>query len=307
MGAALPRVSGRAEAPAHPGGRVRAHRRRLPAHLPEMTTPSRPGARLALVARRSAGQPTEHCPPGFGQVTIYAPRGPEEVVLFVSGDGGWNDASRWRSAAGSRALVVGIDTRVFLEASRPRRAARTRPGISRSSRGRSSYGGGCPPTSGRCWSATRRARRSSTRRSSRRRRKRSRGRSASASARTSRSTMRRVGSAGSSSTRPKGVGSSWPLPRPRSAVDRAPRRRRPVCDPKTTGAFVAGTGAAWLFPPAGRPRLLVARNWEPQFIDSYRAVASAPRPLPSTGRRRASRTFRSSKFRRPGRAQATWP
>src|SRR5215204_7542145 len=52
--------------------------------------------------------------PGFGQVSVYAPSGtPSQVVLFVSGDGGWNlgvipmaEALRDRGA-----LVVGIDVR----------------------------------------------------------------------------------------------------------------------------------------------------------------------------------------------------
>jgi type IV secretory pathway VirJ component len=55
---------------------------------------------------------------GFGQVSVYAPRAtPSEVVLFVSGDGGWNlgvipmaEALRNRGA-----LVVGINVREFLK------------------------------------------------------------------------------------------------------------------------------------------------------------------------------------------------
>jgi type IV secretory pathway VirJ component len=52
----------------------------------------------------------------FGEVTIYSPAGaPDQVVLFLSGDGGWNlgvvpMADRLR---GLGALVVGIDIRVF--------------------------------------------------------------------------------------------------------------------------------------------------------------------------------------------------
>ena len=54
---------------------------------------------------------------GFGQVFVYAPRAaPEQVVLFVSGDGGWNlgvvpmaETLRDRGA-----LVVGIDIRRFI-------------------------------------------------------------------------------------------------------------------------------------------------------------------------------------------------
>jgi type IV secretory pathway VirJ component len=62
--------------------------------------------------------------PTFGTVTTYQPEAPpQEVVLFVSGDGGWNlgvigMAERLRRAG---ALVVGIDIRAFvrsLESSR---------------------------------------------------------------------------------------------------------------------------------------------------------------------------------------------
>jgi len=66
----------------------------------------------------SAGPPTETLrTPGFGQVWVYAPPStPEQVVLFISGDGGWNlgvipmaEALRDRGA-----LVVGIDIRAFI-------------------------------------------------------------------------------------------------------------------------------------------------------------------------------------------------
>jgi type IV secretory pathway VirJ component len=77
---------------------------------------------LCVCADRVAwsGPPTESfAVPGFGQVSAYAPRGtPSQVVLFVSGDGGWNlgvvpmaEALRDRGA-----LVVGIDIRAFVKA-----------------------------------------------------------------------------------------------------------------------------------------------------------------------------------------------
>ena len=73
---------------------------------------------LALVPATFAGPPTETVTvPAFGKVTLYAPEGaPEEVVLFVSGDGGWSlgvvsMAERVRDLG---ALVVGIDIRAFL-------------------------------------------------------------------------------------------------------------------------------------------------------------------------------------------------
>jgi type IV secretory pathway VirJ component len=66
-----------------------------------------------------SGPPTDVLTvPGFGQVSLYAPRAaPSEVVLFVSGDGGWNlgvipmaETLRDRGA-----LVVGIDIRAFVK------------------------------------------------------------------------------------------------------------------------------------------------------------------------------------------------
>jgi type IV secretory pathway VirJ component len=55
--------------------------------------------------------------PGFGNVSVYAPRGaPSQVVIFLSGDGGWNlgvipmaEALRDRGA-----LVAGVDIRTFI-------------------------------------------------------------------------------------------------------------------------------------------------------------------------------------------------
>src|SRR6185503_7104422 len=53
-----------------------------------------------------------------GRVTVYRPSGPPaSVVLFVSGDGGWNQgvipmARRLRDLG---ALVIGIDIRTFLK------------------------------------------------------------------------------------------------------------------------------------------------------------------------------------------------
>ncbi len=55
----------------------------------------------------------------FGQLTLYRPAaGPKAVVLFVSGDGGWNKGmvGMARALAGEGALVVGIDIRGYLKA-----------------------------------------------------------------------------------------------------------------------------------------------------------------------------------------------
>jgi type IV secretory pathway VirJ component len=54
----------------------------------------------------------------FGKVTLYTPPAePEQVVLFISGDGGWNlgVVDMARELAGLDALVVGIDIRHYLK------------------------------------------------------------------------------------------------------------------------------------------------------------------------------------------------
>lgn len=72
---------------------------------------------VLLHAAVLAGQPQTFSMPSFGPVTVYAPASPpEQVVLFISGDGGWNlgvvsMAERLRETG---ALVAGIDIRRFL-------------------------------------------------------------------------------------------------------------------------------------------------------------------------------------------------
>lgn len=81
-----------------------------------------------LLAAAPAGQGVDRFTvPTFGQVTVYRPAGPSsQVVLFISGDGGWNlgvvsMAERLRDLG---ALVVGIDIRTFLKSlSSPSRCA----------------------------------------------------------------------------------------------------------------------------------------------------------------------------------------
>jgi type IV secretory pathway VirJ component len=71
-----------------------------------------------LVARSLAAAPTETFTFGAaGPVAIYAPAGPPRaVVLFVSGDGGWNlgVVSMAERLRGLGALVVGIDVRTLI-------------------------------------------------------------------------------------------------------------------------------------------------------------------------------------------------
>ena len=53
----------------------------------------------------------------FGNVTLYQPAHPARVVLFVSGDGGWNEGvvDMAKGLAALDALVIGIDIRSYLE------------------------------------------------------------------------------------------------------------------------------------------------------------------------------------------------
>jgi type IV secretory pathway VirJ component len=71
-----------------------------------------------LVASSLAAAPTETFTFGAaGPVVVYAPAGPPEaVVLFLSGDGGWNlgVVSMAERLQGLGALVVGIDIRTFI-------------------------------------------------------------------------------------------------------------------------------------------------------------------------------------------------
>jgi type IV secretory pathway VirJ component len=54
----------------------------------------------------------------FGKITLYVPPAePDQVVLFISGDGGWNlgVVDMARELAGLDALVVGVDIRHYLK------------------------------------------------------------------------------------------------------------------------------------------------------------------------------------------------
>jgi type IV secretory pathway VirJ component len=66
-----------------------------------------------------SGPPTDVLTvPGFGHVSLYAPRAaPSQVVLFVSGDGGWNLGviPMAETLRDHGALVVGIDIRAFVK------------------------------------------------------------------------------------------------------------------------------------------------------------------------------------------------
>ncbi len=73
---------------------------------------------MNLVGQGGPATPESLTVPTFGRVMVYAPTSaPDQVVLFISGDGGWNlgvvsMAERLRDLG---ALVVGIDIRTFLK------------------------------------------------------------------------------------------------------------------------------------------------------------------------------------------------
>jgi type IV secretory pathway VirJ component len=232
-----------------------------------------------------AGQPSETLTlPTFGKVELYAPKGmPDQVVLFVSGDGGWNlgvvsMAERVRDLG---ALVVGIDIRAFVksleaskscaypagaleELSRAVQLHRRLPAYKRpilvgySSGATLVYAAlaAAPPETfagaislGFC-----------------------------SDLEIHNAPCRQRGLAFEKKTRGVGYdlapfgGLAAPWMVLQGEVDQ-------VCDPATTRAFVAATGATRLFslPKVGHG-FSVPRNWEPQFVEAYRAIASAHAP-----------------------------
>lgn len=74
---------------------------------------------LVMASHESVAQRAETLTvPTFGTVTIYQGRGtPKQVVLFISGDGGWNlgVVAMAEQLRDEGALVVGIDIRTFMK------------------------------------------------------------------------------------------------------------------------------------------------------------------------------------------------
>lgn len=224
--------------------------------------------------------------PGLGEVTLYRPDGEvREVVVFLSGDGGWNHgvvdmAQRLR---GEGALVAGVDVRKLLhtlnqatpcaypggvleELSRAVQQFAHLPAYHRpilvgySSGATIVYAAlaGAPAETfagavslGFCPDLALTA--------------------------TPMCRMRGVGY----TRRPKGTGIDL-LPYPASTVPWMVLQgdQDQVCDPPSTRAFVEKTGQARLFwlPKVGHGYGVPAR-WEPQFVEAYRAVLAA-RPAP---------------------------
>jgi type IV secretory pathway VirJ component len=227
--------------------------------------------------------------PTFGTVTIYQPdASPEEIVLFLSGDGGWNLGVRGMAERlrGAGALVVGIDVRAFmrrLESSKGcaypagaleelSRAVQVRfklPHYQRpilvgyssgSTLAYAAIAAAPPETFAGAISL---------------------GFCPDIELRTRLCAMRGL----KATKRAKGTSR-----RGEDGYDLAPFKESivpwmvlqgemdQVCAPNVTRAFVAGTGAARLFslPRVGHG-FGVASNWEPQFVEAYRAIATARR------------------------------
>jgi len=219
--------------------------------------------------------------PTFGQVAVYRPASaPSQVVLFISGDGGWNlgVVSMAERVRGLGALVVGIDIRTFLkslETSREcaypagaledlsraiqlryRLPAYQRPILVGYSSGATlayaalaaappeSFAGAislgfCPDLEIAIQPCQMRGLKAS----------------------------RKSKGPGYDLAPFKGLGVPWMVLQ--GEVDQ-------VCAPATTRAFVAETGTTRLFslPNVGHG-FGVPRNWEPQFLEAYRAIAKA--------------------------------
>jgi type IV secretory pathway VirJ component len=240
---------------------------------------------LAVTPTATAGEPSETLTlPTFGKVALYAAKSaPDQVVLFVSGDGGWNlgvvsMAERVRDLG---ALVVGIDIRAFLrsleaskscaypagaleELSRSVQLHRKLPAYVRpilvgySSGATLVYAAlaAAPPETfagavslGFCPDLE----------------------IHNAPCRQRGLAFEKKAKGVGYDLRPfSGLAVPWMVLQ--GEIDQ-------VCDPATTRAFVAATGSARLFslPKVGHG-FSVPRNWEPQFVESYRAIASAQAP-----------------------------
>jgi type IV secretory pathway VirJ component len=239
---------------------------------------------LAAGAVGAAEAPETMAVPGFGKVVLYAPdRAPEQVVLFLSGDGGWNlgvvaMAERLRDLG---ALVVGIDTRAVvrtLEASK--RCAYPAGALEELSRAVQvhrklpayrrpilvGYSSGATLAYAALAAAPRETFAGAI----------SLGFCPGLEIRNPPCRQRglaftkTVGGIGYDLAPFAGLAVPWMVLQ--GDVDQ-------VCDPAATRAFVAATGSARLFalPKVGHG-FSVARNWDDQYVAAYRAIAGAHPP-----------------------------
>jgi type IV secretory pathway VirJ component len=223
----------------------------------------------------------------FGTLHVYAPDGPpHEVVLFVSGDGGWNlgvvPMARRLQAEG--ALVVGIDVRSFL-VGLERSGACAYPAGSLEELARTvelrhrlpeylrpilvGYSSGATLVYAALAQAPAETFRGAI----------SLGFCSDVSLRTPLCRGRGLFS------RPKPKGKGWDLdPFPDLDVPWTVLQGEidQVCSPKETGRFVAQVGSARLIalPKVGHG-FSVTAHWEPQYVEAYRAIAAAGLPSPA--------------------------
>ena len=219
--------------------------------------------------------------PTFGQVVVYRPdKSPTEVVLFISGDGGWNlgvvsMAERLRDLG---ALVVGIDIRTFNASMRNAKGCAYPAGsleqLSRAIQQRYKLPAYIPPilagySSGATLVyATLAAAPSETFAGAL-----SLGFCPDLDEATPFCQMRGLKTAKKS----KGVGYDLsPDPQLKVPWMVLHGESDQVCSPASARAFVGATGSARLFslPNVGHG-FGIPRNWEPQFIDAYRALVAS--------------------------------
>ena len=245
---------------------------------------------MLVIAMNLAGQgdpaatPETLTVPTFGRVMVYAPtRTPDQVVLFISGDGGWNlgvvsMAERLRDLG---ALVVGIDVRTFLknleaakgcaypagaleELSRAVQLHRKLPAYKRPIV--VGYSSGATLAYAALVSAPLETFAGAI----------SLGFCPDLEIHTPVCQMRGL----KASKKPKGVGFDLdPFPGLRVPWMVLQGEADQVCAPAATRAFVGASGASRLFslPKVGHG-FGVPRNWDPQFVEAYKAVASTPPP-----------------------------
>jgi type IV secretory pathway VirJ component len=245
---------------------------------------------LVLPVAGLGGEPSETLTvPTLGRVALYAPKGaPEQVVLFVSGDGGWSlgvvsMAGRLRELG---ALVAGIDIRAFLKSLEASK--------------------GCAYPAGSLEELSRTVQ--LHRRLPAYKRPILVGYSSGATlvyaalAAAPPETFAGAISLGfcpdleihNAPCRQRGLAFKKKIKG--GGYDLAPFERLTVtwmvlqgeadqvCDPAATRAFVAATGSSRLFslPKVGHG-FSVTANWEPQFIEAYRSIASAAAEEPARG------------------------
>lgn len=228
-----------------------------------------------------AGQDSETLKvPTFGQVVVYLPKATTQVVLFISGDGGWNlgvvaMAERLRDLG---ALVVGIDIRSFITSMRNSKSCAYPAGsleqLSRAVQLRYKLPVYMPPilvgySSGAtlAYAALAAAPPESFAGGI------SLGFCSDLDMATPLCQMRGL----KTTKKPKGIGYDLsPYPRLQVPWMVLQGEIDQVCAPAATRAFVGATGSARLFSlPAVGHGFGVPRNWEPQFVEAYRSVVAA--------------------------------